>query len=124
MNVKRFFKSFRDASRGIAYVFRHEQNFRLQLLFALVVSFLMFVFDLRTAEIIVILLLIFAVLILELLNSALEKFADILKPRLHYHIEVVKDIMAAMVLVASLGATAIGIIIFWPHIVAVLLNGV
>jgi undecaprenol kinase len=117
MKLKRLLKSFRDASKGVKYVFLQEQNFRLQLIAATVVIVFMFVFDLRKSEMIVVLLLILSVLILELLNSTLEKFVDLLKPRLHYQVEVVKDIMAAMVFVASLGALIVGTIIFWPYLV-------
>ncbi|MFA4831418.1 MAG: diacylglycerol kinase family protein [Patescibacteria group bacterium] len=116
MNNKRFIKSFRDALRGITYMFRHEQNFRIQLFIAILVIVSIFVFDLRKSEIIVVLLLILSVLILEMLNSALEKFTDIIKPRLHYQVEIVKDVMAAMVFFASIGAVIIGMIIFWPHV--------
>ena len=116
MKIRRFIKSFKDAGRGIKYVFTHEQNFRIQLLVATVVIILMFILGLRSSEVVVILFLILAVLILELLNSALEKFVDLLKPRLHYQVEVIKDIMAAMVLVVSLGALLIGAIIFLPYI--------
>jgi diacylglycerol kinase len=118
--IKQLFKSTQYAWHGIVYVFRNEQNFRLQLLFAAVVIAAMFLLQLSRPEMVVIFLLIILVLILELLNSALEKFVDILKPRLHRQVETVKDIMAAMVLVASLGSIIIGVSIFWPYIVAYL----
>lgn len=117
MKIKQLISSFRYAFRGTLYVFRHEQNFRLQLLASIAVIFLMFVFELRRSEIVVLLLLIFAVLVLELLNSAMELFVDLLKPRLHKQVEVVKDVMAAMVLITAFASIIIGIIIFWPHII-------
>ena len=70
--------------------------------------------------VIAILLLIFLVMILELINSAVEKFADVLKPRLDLQVQTVKDIMAGMVLLASLGAILIGLVIFYPHLVEVI----
>ena len=116
MRVKRVFQSFYDAINGIKYVFRHEQNFQIQLLLTIFVVFLVWFFPLSKGEIIVIILLIFLVLILELMNSAFEKLADVLKPRLSQQIAMIKDIMAAMVLVASIGALIIGMIIFWPYL--------
>lgn len=101
-------------------MFKHEQNFRLQLVAAAIVIILIFVFELRRSEILVLLLLILSVLMLELLNSALEKFVDILKPRLLKQVQVVKDMMAAMVLLTAIGAVIIGTIIFWPHVVELL----
>lgn len=116
MKIKQLIKSFRYAGRGIAYVFRHEQNFRIQVFISLLVVVFIFLFNLTKTETIILLLLILLVFILELLNSALEKFTDILAPRLHRHIEIVKNILAAMVLCAALGSVIIGIMIFWPYI--------
>ncbi|MFH1286946.1 MAG: diacylglycerol kinase [Candidatus Magasanikbacteria bacterium] len=116
MKPKNMFKSFHYAWKGTVYVFRHEQNFRLQLAAGFFIFSLGLFLGLSRAETIVLLLLVFLVLILELLNSALEKFVDILKPRLHSQVEIVKDIMAAMVLCASIGAVVIGAILFWPYL--------
>ena len=66
---------------------------------------------------IIVLLLIVLVLVLELLNTAIEKFVDLVKPRFHGHAEVIKDVMAASVFVSSLGSLLIGLIIFIPYIV-------
>lgn len=117
MNIRRLVQSLEEAGSGIVYVFIHEQNFRLQVFISLIVIFLVWLLALSKAEIIVIFLLIILVLILELLNSAVEKLSDILMPRLSLQIQIVKDIMAGMVFLASLGALIIGFIIFWPHLV-------
>ncbi len=119
MNYKQFFHSMTYATRGIIYVWQHEQNFRIQCLVGIFVFALIFVFQLRRSEMIVVLLLILLVLLLELLNSAVEKLADVLKPRLSEQIEITKDIMAATVLLSSVGSFIIGLIIFLPHIVEV-----
>lgn len=115
--INRFFHSFTYAFRGISYVIRHEVNFRVQLVIAVVVMLCGWGVGLRRSEWAVILWLIFLVLILELLNSALEKFVDILRPRLSGHVEIVKDIMAGMVLLATIAAVLIGGIIFYPYLV-------
>ena len=117
INIKRLKKSFADAWHGVVYVHKHEQNFKLQLLFGIGVIILMLILRLRKSEMIVLLMLILMVLAAELLNSALEKFLDILKPRMELQVALVKDIMAAMVLLASVGSTVIGAIIFWPYII-------
>jgi diacylglycerol kinase len=116
MKINRLKKSLSDAIRGIVNVFQIEQNFRIQVLVAVFVVALMLVLRVSKAEMIVLLLLIVAVLTLELLNSALERFVDLLKPRLHLQVGAVKDIMAAMVLLVSLGALVIGLLIFWPYL--------
>ena len=120
MNFGRLKQSFVDAGRGVFYVYKNEQNFRLQLLTAIAVLLLSFVLQLNREETVIVLFLIFLVLGLELLNTVLEKFLDLLKPRLHYQVKVLKDITAAMVLLASFGAAIIGLVIFLPKFIGLL----
>lgn len=120
MSLKRLLKSFQDAFRGLRYAFWHEQNFRIQVGLALVVLVLTLIFPLKIWEIILLILLVVSVLTVELLNTALEYVADLLKPRLNHYVSIIKDVMAAAVLMTSLGALAIGLIIFLPHFIALL----
>lgn len=122
--ARSFFQSFRWAGRGLRHVFRSERNFRVQALgagaviAAMVAGGLAKTAPLRPWEDVVFLLLIMMVLTMELLNTALEYFTDLLKPRLHNYVSVIKDIMAGAVLLTSAGALVIGIIIFLPHFIA------
>lgn len=110
------FKSFAYAFRGIVAVAREERNFRLQLVAAVLVWALACYLRVSGSEKAVISLAIGLVLVLELLNSAVERMVDILKPRIHHYVEEIKDIMAGAVLVSSLSAVATGVIIFWPYL--------
>lgn len=118
IHIHRLKTSFLDAKHGLWYVFKHEQNFRVQCGIAVLVMVATFILSLRRSEVIVLLLLILFVLTLELVNSALEKFLDILKPRFHEQVSLVKDIAAAMVFVASLGSAIIGCMVFVPYLIA------
>lgn len=118
MSISRFIQSVKDAWRGVKFVFKHEQNFRIQIFTALCVIGAGWYFDLSKPEWILVIFLILSVITLEFLNSTVEKLSDILKPRLDYQVEVVKDIMAGVVFLTSLGAIVIGVIIFWPHLIA------
>ncbi len=120
MPVKSLFKSFSSAFAGLKHTFKHEQNFRLQILSAILVLIATAIFPLKVWEVILVILLLVAVLAMELLNTALEYFADLLKPRLHHYVLVIKDIMAAAVLITSLGALIIGLIIFLPHFIGLI----
>lgn len=122
MNIKRLLSSFQDAWKGVIFVFRNEQNFRIQIFISIVVLLLAGYFPLSKGETIVIVLLVFFVLILELLNSAVERMADVLKPRLSFQIKIVKDIMAAIVLITAIASVIIGFIVFWPHLVALFIQ--
>ena len=73
-------------------------------------------FHVSRAEAIVLILVITAVLTLEILNTTFEAMIDVLKPRMHHYVEIIKDTMAAAVLLTSLSAAVIGIVIFWPYV--------
>lgn len=109
-------KSFAYAARGFRYALRGEQNFQLEMLAAAVAIFGMYAFDVSSGERVALVLSIAVVLSLELVNTAVERMMDMLKPRVHPYVRVIKDVMAAAVLVASLGALAIGLIIFLPRV--------
>lgn len=115
-HIRSFARSFRYAARGVRYALRHEQSFRVQTFFAIVVTSLVIVFRVARQDAIIVFLLVGAVLTLELLNTALELLLDVVKPRLHYAVELIKDLMAAAVLVVSLLAFLIGLYIFLPYV--------
>lgn len=52
----------------------------------------------------------------EMLNTAIEFLSDVVSPELHPQIKKVKDVSAAAVLFAALGAVVIGCIVFLPKI--------
>jgi len=115
-SLKRLFRSFRCAAKGIWIALRYEQSFRVQLCVAAVVIFLIFYFQVKLWEAVALLLLVISVLTLELLNSILERIVDVLKPRIHPYVEEVKDLMAGAVLIAAIGALVIGLLILLPYI--------
>lgn len=115
MSIRKFLASVKDALHGFSLIFRAEQNFRIQTFVSLLVLVAAFYFPLRAWEIILIILLIVMVLTMEILNTAFEYIADLLKPRLHHYVRSVKDIMAAAVFLTAIGAAVIGFVIFLPH---------
>lgn len=117
MKLKALMRSLKDASEGLIYVFKNEQNFRIQIFFGILAILLTVGFGLSRSETVVVILLVFLVLVLEIINSVLEKFVDLLKPRLHFQAKQVKDMMAAAVFFASIGSVVIGLVIFWPYLV-------
>ncbi len=115
--LKTLQNSFKYAWKGFRYTFRNEQNFRIQIVIALVVIILMFVLQVRAIEAVALIFMIIAVLVLEILNTILEYFVDLLKPRLHHYSQIIKDMMAAAVLLTAIGAIIVGAIIFYPYII-------
>lgn len=80
---------------------------------------LLLILPVTVLEALIVIMAVFSVLVLELINIALERLVDIMKPRIHHYAGVVKDATAAAVLVASLGALVVGIVIFLPYLLDV-----
>jgi diacylglycerol kinase len=109
--------SLRHAVNGLNYAIRHEKNFQNEIMVACLVLIAMIYYQVSPSEMIVLFLVIMGVLVMELLNTVMERIADILKPKVHPYVRVIKDLMAASVLVSSLLAVIIGLLIFIPHII-------
>ncbi len=115
--VKKVIFSFKNAFRGLFYVFKKEKNFQIELLCAFLVIFLMVITDLSKWEKVMLIFLIFAVLTLEILNTSVERLVNLFKPKIHPYARAIKDIMAGAVLLASVGAIIIALFIFLPYII-------
>lgn len=113
--IRRFTKSLRHAWDGICYAMRHEKNFRIEVAVAIIVLFLTIFFKIKSWEAVILILMIMWVIICELINTVLERVVDILKPRIHPYARLIKDLMAAVVLISSVVAIIIGVIIFYPY---------
>lgn len=118
VKIPLFLRSLRHAGRGVVVVFRSEQSFRLQVVAGGVTLGLGLAFHVRPIEFIALILLVGAVLVLEMINSVLERVIDTIKPRLHPAVKDIKDMTAGAVLVVSSMAAVVGILIFWPYILA------
>jgi len=114
--LEQFKKSLQYAFRGLGYVIRHEKNFQNELVVAILVVIAMVYFDLAKWETILLFLVIMVTLIMELLNTVMERVVDMLKPSVHPYAKLIKDLMAAAVLVTSILAIVVGVIIFYPHL--------
>ena len=113
---KQFSKSLSFAVRGLKYVIRNEKNFQNELAIGIMAVVAMIYFHVTRAEMIVLAIIIMAVLIMELINTILERVVDILKPRVHPYARLIKDLMAASVLLTSILAVIVGLIIFIPYV--------
>jgi len=113
--LKRFRRSLGHAFDGLSYALAQERNFRIEICIAVLVVFFTLLFKIKNWEAIVLVLMIMWVLVAELANTVLERVVDILKPRIHPYARLIKDLMAAIVLISSSVAIVVGIIIFYPY---------
>lgn len=111
-----FRKSFFHAWRGLTYAIKNEKNFQNELAVGFLVVIAMIYFRVTMPEMVVLTLVVVGVLIMELMNTIMERVVDILKPRVHPYARLIKDLMAASVLSCSILAIIIGLIILVPYI--------
>ena len=111
--MKKFFKSFKYAARGIVEACR-QRNFRFHICAMAYVFFFAAKFYGFTAERWAILLLTCAgALALEAVNTGLERLADKVSEEHSHRIRVAKDCAAGAVLIWAVFATAIAVSLFW-----------
>lgn len=109
-------KSFSYALQGMLQLVRTQPNARLHLLAAVLVCVAGIYFGLGRAEWLWVTVAIVLVWGAEAFNTALEQLADVLHPEQHPGIGRAKDMAAAAVLIAALGAAVIGMVVFMPHL--------
>jgi diacylglycerol kinase len=114
-SFRQFNRSFRNAREGLLRALAMEHSFRVHLAVAIVVAGVILWLRIPRVETAILILLISSVLTLELINTVVERFVDILEPRVHPYAGLIKDLMAAAVLIVSASALLIGVLILWPY---------
>lgn len=117
IKLKRLAKSFKYALNGLKKVWQEEQNFKVHSVATVIVLLLAWYFKVEAWQLIILILLIALILILEIINSIMERFIDLLKPRIHQYVMDIKDMGAALVFVGAVTAVIIGLIIFLPYLI-------
>jgi undecaprenol kinase len=115
--IKEIKTSFSNAFRGLKYALTSERNFQIEFVVAVFIGTLILIFDIKSWEAVVLVAMIMWVLIVELTNTVVERVIDILKPRIHPYVRLIKDMMASVVLISAIFAAAVGVIIFYPYFV-------
>ena len=108
--------SFKYASRGIAYVFKTQRNFRIQLTILLLAGIIGFLMNISSNHWIMLFIISSLVLTLEIINTAIENIIDMFTDEYNEKAEKAKDAAAGAVLVASIFSVVIGSIIFLSYI--------
>jgi diacylglycerol kinase (ATP) len=106
------------AIEGIIYAVRTQKNFRLHFLAAALVLVASVILPITKVDLLFIVLVISFVLVAELLNTAIEEMINMISPDINAQAKVMKDIAAGAVLIAAIGAIALGSMIFIPHLLS------
>ncbi len=121
-DLNRLKKSFGYAFRGLVKTWHEEQNLQVHTVVGVFVMLMAVVFQISRIEWLVLIITILIVLLMEIVNSAVERVTDILKPRIHAYVKEIKDIMAAAVMLSAISAVIVGLIIFAPKIYSFLIT--
>jgi diacylglycerol kinase len=114
--MKKFFKSFNFAFQGIIFAWKSGRNIKIQFFFFLLSLIFSIILKVSKNEFLIILLISGTIISLEMINTSIEKLADVVSPEFNKNIKQVKDIAAGAVLFLSFISLLIGFIIFFPKI--------
>lgn len=109
-------ESFLGAFKGLATVIKTERNAKIIFIIGLIVITIGICINLSGDELAILILVTVGVFVCEVFNTLVENILDIIKPGYDTKVKILKDIASSSVLLSSLGALAIGLIIFLPKI--------
>ena len=112
--IRKFFKGFRYAFIGISYAFNSQVNFKVHLLVAAGVGALGYYTGLNRMEWLWVTTAVTLVVVMELINTAIELLVDQISPGYDPKAGIIKDVSAAAVLITALLALIIGLFVFIP----------
>lgn len=107
-------RSFVYAFRGMVTAFKEEPNFKIHITLASLAIILGFVLQLPTLEWLVLVLTICIVLVVELINTALEEIVNIVSPEIRPEAKIAKDVAASAVLISAIASIVVGALLFVP----------
>jgi diacylglycerol kinase (ATP) len=116
MKLKKYTESFNHAIEGITYTVRTQRNMKIHMVAALIVLFFSLFFNLSKLEMVILLVTITLVLVLELINTAIEATIDVLANYYHPLAKIAKNVAAGAVLVAAANAIVVGYLIFFDKL--------
>jgi diacylglycerol kinase (ATP) len=112
--------SFRYAFAGIRYLLWTQRNAKIHTAIAIVAVALALLLRIDRGEWVALVLAIALVLGAEGMNTAVEAAVDLASPGYHPLAKIAKDVAAGMVLLTAIAAVIVGLIIFLPHLLAIL----
>ena len=115
MPFRKFIKSLNFAIEGILHAAKTQPHLRYHFYSAAAVLFVSYLLGVTRTEFLIISLSVIAVLLAEMMNTAIEAVVDIVSPEKSEKARIVKDIAAGAVLVTALGVATVGYIILAPH---------
>lgn len=114
--IKRHTDSIAHATNGLFWALQTQPNYRVHLVLALIAVLGGVFFSISYNEWLTIIVFIITGLIVETLNTSIEKMGDAVDKNVNEDIKISKDVSAAAMLLVALGAIVVSSIIFIPKI--------
>ena len=113
-SIRNFLYSIRYAIDGFVAACRHEPSFREDLLFAICLVPFAIILPLNAVSTALMIASLILILIVELLNSAIEWIIDYLRPERHPLAKRIKDMASAAVFLSYINCVSVWVILLWP----------
>ncbi len=118
----KFVAGFGYAFRGLWYALRTQRNARVHAVIALLAILLGILLHISSTEFALVFVAITGVFIAEMFNTVLEICVDLASPEYHPLAKIAKDVAAGAVLVNAILAVIIALLVFGPHLWALIVS--
>ncbi len=113
-SFRNFFSSVRYSIEGFLAAMKHEPSFREDIIFVLLLTPFAIYLPVNAVSTAVMMGSLFVILIVELLNSAIEWTIDYVRPEQHPLAKRIKDMASAAVFVSYVNCVVIWVVLLWP----------
>lgn len=114
---RRRLRSLRHALQGLLFFWRSEAHAKVHVAATIVVLLLGVYFGISKVEWLVVILAIALVMATEMLNTAVEKLADVVSEKPDLRVGQLKDVAAGAVLLSAIAAGVVGLFVFLPYVI-------
>ena len=119
--MKKIRNSFKYAIEGLWTSFKTERNMKIHIFIMILVIIAGIILKINKSEWIICIILFAIVIGSELFNTSIETIVDMVMPEKNEKAKIAKDVSAGAVLVVAIGAAIIGLVIFVPRILNILI---
>jgi diacylglycerol kinase (ATP) len=113
-SVRNFIASVRYAIEGFVAALKHEPSFREDFVFVILLVPLAIILPVNAVSTALMIASLLLIMIVELLNSAIEWTIDYLRPEIHPLAKRVKDMASAAVFVSYVNCIIVWVVLLWP----------
>ncbi|WP_227521572.1 MULTISPECIES: diacylglycerol kinase family protein [Bacillus] len=110
-------RSFLFALEGLTFVIKNERNIKIHLTLAIIMIGLSYLLQITKIEWIILFLLIGGMIVIEIINTAIENVVDLFTNEYHPLAKISKDVAASAALVYAVMALVVGVFLYTPYLI-------